>query len=227
MRLLRRRPQAFEIQVHDMTLHISAAPDLHEEARAAALGFWELLQSYRLQHPQFGTSKRPIPVPQNAPDIVREMIGSAASAGVGPAFTFRGALTDHVGRMLAGHAGEVTVSCAGDYFIVARKRRKLTVLRRPGGQGIAVVVEPRKEGIGIATTLGSGKPLARGLDGLAVLASSCMLADAAAAGVQALVGKRDGIRAALSYLKQVPAVQGGLVVRGEQIGVAGRVEIAA
>ena len=54
-----------------------------------------------------------------------------------------------------------------------------------------------------------------------------MLADAAAAGVQALLPKEDGFRQALHYLKQVPGVVGGVVVVGERIGVAGGVEIAA
>jgi len=60
-----------------------------------------------------------------------------------------------------------------------------------------------------------------------VVASSCMLADAAAAGVQAILPKPDGLRLALTYLRKVRGVSGGVVVRGEQIGVAGAVEIAA
>jgi septal ring factor EnvC (AmiA/AmiB activator) len=54
-----------------------------------------------------------------------------------------------------------------------------------------------------------------------------MLADAAAAGVQAMLGKDEGFHAALAYLQQVPNVLGGVVVVGERIGVAGAVEIAA
>ncbi len=40
MRLLRRKPKSFDIQVQEMTLHITASPDFAEESRAAALGFW-------------------------------------------------------------------------------------------------------------------------------------------------------------------------------------------
>ncbi len=60
-----------------------------------------------------------------------------------------------------------------------------------------------------------------------MIAGSCMLADAAAAGVQALLAKENGFRLALSYLKHVPGVRGGVVVQGDRIGVAGGVEIAA
>lgn len=227
VRLLKRRPRSFDIQVQDMVLRINAPTDFHEESRAAALGFWEQLQAYALRNPEFRTSKRPLEVPENAPDIVREMVRSAAAAGVGPMFTFQGAFTDQVGRFLARSVSELTVSCGGDYFIVTRKRMKLTVHRRPTGGGISVVIEPRPQGLGVSTMLGGTWYGSGSLDGLAVLASSCMLADAASAAVQAILPKAGGFHAALDYLKRIDGVQGGLLVKGDRIGVAGGVEIAA
>jgi hypothetical protein len=224
VKLLRRKLRTFDIQVQDMVLHVTAGTDLNEESRAAALSFWEQLHAYTLRNPAIRTSKRPIEIDEEAPEIVREMVGAAARAGVGPMFSFQGAVTDHVGRFLARDMDEVTVSCGGDYFILARKRQKLTIHTKPDGGGIAVVVQPSKRGVGIATSLGRGAAL---LDGLAVLAESCMLADAAAAGVQAILPKPDGFRLALVYLRKVPGVVGGVVVRGDWIGVAGGVEIAA
>jgi ApbE superfamily uncharacterized protein (UPF0280 family) len=223
VKLLKRRPKSFDIQVQDMVLHITASPEYAEESRAAALSFWEQLQSYALRDPAFRESKRAIAVPDDAPDIVREMVSAAADAGVGPMFTFQGAVTDEVGRFLSRAMSEVTVTCGGDYFIVTRKRMKLSVKRR-GGEPISVVVLPDKQGVGVSTTLGRGH--GEGPDGLAVLANSCMLADAAAAGVQALLPKEDGFRKALQYLQQVRGVDGGVVVVGDRIGVAGAVEIA-
>jgi hypothetical protein len=226
VKLLRRKPKSFDIQVQDMTLHITAPEDYAEESRAAALGFWEQLQSYALRDPSFRQSKRPLQrVAADAPEVVREMVASATRAGVGPMFTFRGAVTDQVGRFLAGSLHEVTVACDGDYFIVTRKRMKLGVKRR-GGPPITVAVEPSRRGVGVSTTLGRGRG-GVGPDGLAILADSCTLADAAAAGVQAILSKADGFHQALTYLGQVRGVQGGIVVVGERIGVAGGVEIAA
>ena len=224
MKLLKRRPKSFDIQVHDMVLHITASPEYAEESRASALSFWEQLQSYALRDPAFRESKRAIPVPQDAPDVVREMVESAARAGVGPMFTFQGAVTDQVGRFLSRAMPELTVTCGGDYYIAAKKRVKLAVKRR-GGEPITVIVQPDKMGVGVSTTLGRGRG-GEGPDGLAVLATSCMLADAAAAGVQALLPKEDGFRKALQYLQQVEGVDGGVVVVGERIGVAGALEIA-
>ncbi len=224
MKLLKRKLRSFDIQVQDMTLHIQAGTDFNEESRAAALSFWEQLHAYTLRNPEVRTSKRPIDVPAEAPEVVREMVTAGRRAGVGPMFSFRGAVTDHVGRFLARELDEVTVNCEGDYFIVARKRQKLTVPRSGGRGPIAVVVPASKTGIGVSMLAGRG---GAALEGLAVLAESCMLADAAAAGVQAIFPKDHGFASALSYLKQVRGVLGGVLVSGERIGVSGSVEIAA
>ena len=226
MKLLRRRPTSFDIQVQDLTLHITASDDYAEESRAAALGFWEQLQSYGLRHPEFRRSKRPLTsVASDAPEIVQEMVATAASASVGPMFTIRGAVVDQVGRFLAAQVNELTVGCEGDYFVRAKKRMKIAVKRR-GGPPFTVVVKGERSGVGVATTLDRGREQT-GLDGLAVVAASCMLADAVSAGIQALMAKPDGLARALLYLKQVPGVHGGIIMSGDRIGMAGSVEIAA
>jgi ApbE superfamily uncharacterized protein (UPF0280 family) len=224
VKLLKRKPRTFDIQVQDMTLHIQAGTDFNEESRAAALSFWEQLHAYTLRNPEVQTSKRPIVVPGDAPEIVQEMVAAARRAGVGPMYSFQGAVTDYVGRFLSQEVTEVIVNCGGDYFILGRRRQKLTVLRRPGGGGVAVVVPASRTGIGVSLTAGRGRAAP---EGLLVLADSCMIADAAAAGVQAILPKENGLHGALAYLKQVRGVRGGLVVVGDRIGLAGAVEIAA
>lgn len=225
MKLLRRRAKTFDVQVQDLTIRITAPEDYMEESRAAALSFWEQLQAYGSRDPDFRTSKRALTrVATDAPPIVQEVVSAATSAGVGPMFCFRGAVLDAVGRFLGEQLHEVTVACDGDYFIKSKKRMKVAVKRR-GGEPITIVLHPSPRGVGLSTTLGRGRGAA-GPDGLAVIARSCMLADAAAAGVQACLPKPDGFGMALHYLQRVPGVSGGVVVAGERIGVSGGVEIA-
>ena len=84
MKLLRRRAKSFDIQVQDLVLHISAPEDYAEESRAAALSFWEQLQSYALRYPAFRQSKRPLDrITADAPDIVKEMVQRGHERGRG------------------------------------------------------------------------------------------------------------------------------------------------
>ena len=205
MKLLKRRPKSFDIQVQDMVLHITASPEFAEESRAAALSFWEQLESYALRDPAFRESKRAIDgAPTDAPDIVREMVVGGDRRRRRPDVHVPGR-RDRPGRTVPGPAmSEVTVTCGGDYFIVTQEadeaRREAARGRADHGRRPA-----RQAGVGVSTTLGRGR--GEGPDGLAVLPNSCMLADAAAAGVQALLPKADGFRKALQYLQQVPGVR--------------------
>ena len=214
-----------------MMLRVTGPPELYEEARAAGMQFWEQLQSYAIRNPMFQNSKRPIYVPQDAPRMIQRMAELSMRAGVGPIFTFRGALTEYVGRIVARSVDELFVTCGPDHFVVAKRRARLPVHRAadPGGGGLAVVVKPELGPHGVHSSIGSGQGDDASDDGVVVVATSCILADAAAAGAGAILAKggRGSLRAALSYLRGLEGVHGGIVLRGERIGVAGGLELAA
>ena len=220
MQLLRRRPTSFDIQVQDLVLRITAPDDFAEESRAAALSFWEQLQSY-------GAARSGVPELEAAAGEDGERRADDRQGGDRRRVRGRGrpdvllpGRGRRPGRTVPRRSiSEVTVACDGDYFLQAKKRLKLAVKRR-GGEPITVALEPASKGIGVSTTLGRGEA-GHGPDGLAVIAQTCMLADAAAAGVQACLPKHDGFGMALHYLQRVPGVDGGVVVVGERIGVAG------
>jgi ApbE superfamily uncharacterized protein (UPF0280 family) len=225
--LLKRKPQSFNLQIQDFVLRVSAPEEFYEESRAAALSMWEQLQSYSVRNPAFRTSKRPVEVPETAPAVVREMAETAASAGVGPVFTVQGALIDHVGRYLARNVNEVLVSSGGDHYIRSRKRMKLPVFHGADGEGLSVIVDPSRGAAGVSTTLGKGLLPAETVDGLAVVARSCCLADAAAAAAMAILARNDSFKSALAWLRRIDGVLGAVLIQGERIGVAGGVEVAA
>jgi ApbE superfamily uncharacterized protein (UPF0280 family) len=219
----------FDLQIQDMVLRIAAPDDLYEEARAAGLHFWEQVQSYGIRDPAFRLSKRPVAVPDDAPDIIREMARAAASAGVGPSFTVQGAITDHVGRFLAGRSPEVLVANGGDYFVVTRKRARLGVpaVTDPEGQSLAVVIRPELGPHGVFSTAGRPQRPADFADGLVVVATSCMLADAAAVAATVILNRSSDFQGALEHLQRLPGVHGAVIVQGAHIGVAGSIELAA
>jgi uncharacterized protein len=225
MPLLKRRTRHFEVPVQDMLLRISGPEELYEEARAAGMQFWEQIQSYAIRNPAFRTSKRPLEVPESAPAIVREMAESAAAIGVGPMFTFQGALTEYVGRRLTEAVNEISVACGEDHFVCTRRRARLSV--HPGQAGLAVVVRPELGAHGIYMKLALGDQPDEISQGLVIVGRTCIVADAAAAAATAIVGKPNGFRTALTYLKGLPGLHGALVIQGDRIGVTGSLEIAA
>ncbi len=209
-----------------MILRVTAGQDYYEEARAAALSFWEQLNTYMVRKPEWARSKTPVTVPDDAPDVVRELTAAAAVANVGPMFSFQGAVVDHIGRFLVRMVGEVTVSSGGEYFIATKKRTKLTVVRGEGGGDVSVVIDPSYGPVGLHTTLGS-EPPSDSVDGLAILAETCSLAAACAAGTGALLRQPNSLRAALDHIRSIEGVIGGVIVEGETIGVAGTVELSS
>ncbi len=223
---MRRKAQSFDVPVHDMVLRITAPLDYYEEARAAAMGFWEQLQAFALRNPEFRMSKRPLAVQEGAPAIIREMVESSGRVGVGPMFTFPGALTEQVGRTLHRALPELVIVNGGDYYVVTKKPKKLLVHQRQG-EPLSVVIRPQRCPLGVYTTLGNAHTPADTVDGVVVVADSCILADAAAAGVMAILRRPESFAGALAFLRRIPGIHGGIVMHEDRIGVAGGVEIAA
>jgi ApbE superfamily uncharacterized protein (UPF0280 family) len=204
------------VPVQHLTLRITSSQDRYEEARAIGMQVWEQIQAYAVRDPAFGRSKRAMRVPPDAPDVVREMASTAALAGVGPMFSFRGALVDHVGRALAPESGEIVVSSGGDHFLVARNRSRLSVATTPDGSSLAVVVRPEHGAHRILATTG-----------MAVVPRWCILADAAAASAAAILTRPRSFRAALAHLESIEGVYGAILLKGTAIGLTGALELAA
>src|SRR5436309_3085992 len=149
----RSKAHAYDVPVGEVVLRVVGGEERYEEVRAAGMGFFERIQSYGIRNPAFARSKHRVYLPDDAPDLAREMAQTAALAGVGPMFTFRAALVDTVGRVLAEREREILVSSGGNHFVAARKRMKLSVRGAPGG-ALAVVIRPEPGTQGVCTTIG-------------------------------------------------------------------------
>jgi len=227
IRSAKKKPHFFTVPLQDVILRVSAPEDYYEEARAAGMHFWEQVQAYGIRNPLFRTSKRRLFVTEDAPEPVKQMAADAAIAGVGPMYTFNGALVEYVGRQLSRSMNEVMVAVGGHYFVLARRRARLGIHTDPDAEdALAVIVKPELGAHGICSTVGRARRGA-GRDGLVVVAHSAILADAAATAAQAMLSKADSFSAALGYLQGLEGVHGALVIRGEHIGFAGGLELAA
>jgi ApbE superfamily uncharacterized protein (UPF0280 family) len=213
-----------KVTLDDWIVHVWAHRNVYEETRLAGLTFAEELASYAIRDPGFKRAKNPVPVLDDAPPIVREMARLSALAGVGPAFTFRGALLQYVGLYLAQDLKEFAASSGGDHFVLSRKRGRLPL---PGNRKLALVLSPELGSKGIHTAVGHSPEWGNGRSMLAVVAESCILADAGGAAASAIIARHRSLQAGLSFLEGIPGVQGALIVRGDQIGLVGSLELAA
>jgi ApbE superfamily uncharacterized protein (UPF0280 family) len=223
-----RRYRYVDVPVQDMVLRVSAPADLYEEVRATGMQVWEQLQSYAIRDPAFRTSTRPVKVPEDAPPIVRQVAAVSAAAGVGPMFAFNGAVVEFVGRTLTRNVAEVVVECGGDYYIDPSRRSRLRVHGGTGGfPEIAVVVRPELGRHGLYTSMGGRFPGPRTVDAVVVAATSCILADSAAAAACLILARPRSFSSALAYLEGLAGVHGAMLVRDRRIGFAGGLEVAA
>lgn len=228
MQLFSRGPQTFELQVHDMTLRVSAPLDYSDEVRASVLQFWEQFQSYSARHPEVRSSKTPIHVPDDAPETVREVVRIASAGGVGPIFAVRGVVVDHAGRFIGADTPVVTVSSEGDHFVQVRERQRFVVVRSEDGENdVSIVIDPSHGPVGLHTATPSDG--IGDADGLAIIGRSTAEASVCAAAVLALLRKSGpkSMPAALRHVATAPGVLGGVIVQGELIAVTGAVELAS
>ena len=223
--------QTLDVPFDDLTLRVAAKDINYEEIRAAGMDFVERIQSFGARNGPFARSKRPIRLPDDAPAVAREMADAAAVAGVGPMDAYRGALVEFVGRSIAakGRRRDVTVSCPGLWFVLARKRARLPVRSGRLGEPLGIAIRPELGPQGVYSSL--GRELERVLpghdDGIVVAASSAALAAAAATAAKAILARREALGDALAYLQGLPGLLGAMLVRGDEIGFAGAIELVA
>ena len=113
---------SFKSTVRETDLFVRAQTDLEPEATRAILQCRSSLEEYIATHPDFLTSLEPVPVPESAPYIVREMARAARQVGVGPMAAVAGAIAEKVGRDLMRFSSEVVVENGGDIFIKATRK---------------------------------------------------------------------------------------------------------
>ena len=220
---------SFTVRVKESDLWIRARRDLSREAYEALYQFRYPVEAYIRQHPEFQDSLVPLPPDPLAPALIREMLEAGRLAGVGPMAAVAGAIGEFVGRALQAWSPEIIVENGGDLFLASREPVTVGVYagESPLSRRIGVALPPRPEGVGICTSSGTvGPSLSFGqADAVTVLAASAALADAAATAVGNRVKTGKDIPEALERAREIPGIEGALIVIGDQLGAWGQLEI--
>jgi ApbE superfamily uncharacterized protein (UPF0280 family) len=220
---------SFNVLHRDTDLWIAAAPKLEPLARDKVLKLREELESYIARRRDFLTSLEPLPDNGSAPEIVREMISAARTAGVGPMAAVAGAVAEAVGRELLALSPEVIVENGGDIFLKTAGSFLTGIFAgdSPFTGKIAYEIETNGQPVGLCTSSGTvGHSLSFGrADAVTILSRTAALADAFATAVGNMVKTRDDIEAGLAYARDHSEIMGCGIIVGNGIGLYGSLHL--
>jgi uncharacterized protein len=219
----------FRTVVKETDLAIYAKKPMEVLARESILKHRGYLEAYIERYPEFATTLSPWPLFEPAPKIVRDMVWASHQAGVGPMAAVAGALAEHVGKDLLEESSELIVENGGDIFLKTDSPSNVGIFagKSPLSLRIGIRIYPKDVPISVCTSSGTvGHSKSRGkADAVCVVSQSCCLADALATAIGNLVSMEKDIPKGIEFGKQVPGVEGILIIVNKKIGVWGNIEI--
>lgn len=220
---------AFTVTLKETDLYIRAVSDFHRKALRIVRKYRSQIEDYIAKAPGFSTSLEPLPVPRSAPAIVREMIQSGTTAGVGPMAAVAGAIAEAVGRALLEFSPEIIVENGGDIFLKVNRKRTVGIYAgdSPLSGKLGIDIEPGDTPLGICTSSGTvGHSLSYGRsDAVIVISESTALADAAATAIGNRVNDAADIDAAIEFGRTISGLKGIVVVKDDRTGAWGDVKL--
>ncbi len=221
----------FKVVVRETDLAIYAQRPLEKLARESMLRHRGYLEAYIEKYPEFATTLLPWVLPGPAPKIVRDMVWAGHQAGVGPMAAVAGAVAEHVGNDLLEQSSEIIVENGGDVFL---KTHAPSIVGIFAGKShfslrIGLRVHSENEPISVCTssgTVGHSKSMGKA-DAVCVVSRSCCLADAVATAVGNRILSESDIPEAIEFGKQVPEVQGMVIIVKKKIGAWGQIELVS
>jgi len=221
----------FQVKVRETDLFIMAPADVHGPAYDLVRQYRNQLENYINHNPSFQSSLLPLDIDRLAPPIVKDMLKASAATGVGPMAAVAGAVAEYVGGGLLAGAGidEVVVENGGDIFLQRREDCQIAIFAGPSplSNKVGVKVKAAAMPMGICTSSASvGHSLSFGAaDAVTVLAADTALADAAATRLGNEVGRDCPLSQALDVAREISGIRGVVIIRGEDIGAWGEIEL--
>jgi len=186
------------------------------------------LEDYLRRQPEFRTALAPLPLLPGAPEVAVRMHDASRVTGVGPMAAVAGAMAQLAAEAaLEAGAAEAIVENGGDIYLASPETVVIALYAGPrllSGR-LALEVEAGEMPLSVCSSSGRlGHSFSFGDCDLAtVVARDAALADAAATLAGNLVLRESDIPAALERVAGLPGISGLLLVKGEKVGMAGRV----
>ena len=219
------------VRMVETDLHILAPVAVEDEALRLVAEVRRQIEGYIRAAPLFLDSLVPLPLDPAAPQAVQEMLLAGRSAGVGPMAAVAGVIAEAVGLGLR-RAGieDLLVENGGDIYIARKQACTVAVFAgtSPLSNRVGIRLEPAGQPCGVCCSSGTiGHSLSFGhADAVVVVAPGTALADAAATRIGNAVGRAPAsLDDSLRVARSIEGLTGVLVVRGEQLGAWGSIEL--
>jgi hypothetical protein len=221
--------KSYRIVVKETDLQIHSEIDLTHLASELVAQYRGHIEGFIRCNPSFLESLVPISTDKPLPNIVREMIQAAATAGVGPMAAVAGAIAASVGQDLLSHTPQVIVENGGDVFVKTLRPLVMGIYAgsSPLSLRIGLRLDGGKEPMGICTSSGTvGHSMSRGrADAVCVVSPNCALADAAATAIGNHVRSPTDISQAIEFGRKIAGVTGIVIIIADRIGCWGEVAL--
>ncbi len=219
------------VKMAETDLHILTSKPVGDQALQSVSEVRGYIERYIEQHPRFIDALVPLPMDNQAPEVVRQMLTGGLLAGVGPMAAVAGVVAEKVGRaLLAQGLHEVIVENGGDLFVARNKACTVAVYagESPLSGKLAIGLQPDRMPCGVCCSSGTiGHSLSLGVaDAVVVAAPSTALADAAATRLANEVGReKQSINRALELAGEIDGLSGVVIISGDQLGAWGDIEL--
>ncbi|MFQ5836069.1 MAG: UPF0280 family protein [bacterium] len=220
---------SFQVEIKESNLFVLASRKLPKQTEEALVWCRKDIEQYIYRNPIFRTTFKPFPLEEEMPPIVRTMAEAGRKAGVGPMAAVAGAIAEFVGKELLNYCNQVIVENGGDIFMKVKKRRIVGIYAgdSPLSKSIALQIEPQDTPLGIccsAGTFGHSQSLGAA-DAVVILSPFTALADAVATAVGNLVKDEASIQKGLEFVRKIPFIRGGIIIKEKEMGARGRLRI--
>lgn len=219
----------FELCLKETDLQIFAEKNLRDETIPLVRKYRSKIEKYIKKHPEFFISLKPLPIDEQADEIIKDMLKAGTAAGVGPMAGVAGAIAEYVGKDLLKFSKEVIVENGGDIFIATTTERTISIYAgsSPLSMKLGIKIPPHPDGYGICTSSGTvGESLSFGkADAVVVLSSSTTLADAAATAIGNRAKEESSINSAVEFAKSIDKIDGTVIIINDKLGVWGDVQL--
>jgi ApbE superfamily uncharacterized protein (UPF0280 family) len=219
----------FTVTVKETDLYIRATSNLQRKANRIVLKYRQQLEQHIEKNPEFFTSLKPLPVQEQAPRIIKDMMEAGRKANVGPMAAVAGAVAECVGRELLEFSPEIIVENGGDIFLKINRKRVVGIYAGMSSLSgkLGLEIDPQDTPLGICTSSGTvGHSLSLGkADAVVVISDSAALADAAATAICNKVNQSADINPAIEWGQKISGLKGIVIILGGNIGVWGGVKL--